>query len=329
MEFEDDIDNADLEIDNDEADNSLDINDGVEDPDAGEPVGDGDPGDEAEAQAQAAAAAAAQAQLQAQDPRYNNLAAQHRILSRQNRTMAQQYRALERQHAELIGMVKSRLPQFQEEQLPDPEEDLGGHLVKRLDRFEKMQEQERQERARQAKEEAEFEAYSDARSAAVEFRGSLEDPMEYDNALMYLGQLAFEEALEEDDNSTEDEIRDRLAAGLVTQMKKWHSSGANPGEKLLGMARRRGFRYEQAPPPQQQQQQQQPASPRAQIREQKSRQQKGRTITNLPGSAASSKSLTPSKHLQRDEEDWVKENRDTPIRDLLKGKGRREAGSRY
>lgn len=274
---------------------------------------------------------AAEAEARERAAEHNRLAASHRILSRNHAILTRRFNEL----IELVQRSQQGAAPVQqtgeEEELPDPNEDLGGHLVKRLERIEAQQKREREEIERQRQieaEQAEFRAVEEARNSFRE-----QNPEVYDQAVHYLVSLYMDEAREQAPHLTDAELAQHFVREAIENQKAWYRQGKNPGQEVFAMAVRRGFDWQDPQPvqqalPQQRQQQRRQAppqqDPRRQVQQQRKKQQQGRTISSVQGSQ-SARAMTARQVLALDEDEWEARVKGRPLRELLAGLERPEA----
>lgn len=245
--------------------------------------------------------------------KFNQLAAQHRILVRDNRILTTRFESL----LAAINRASTQgasVQQAAEEELPEPDEDIGGHIVGRLQRIENRAEEERRQREEIAGRTALSNEVSGAYARVFEYRN--QDPELYDSAVTHLAQISIDELREEYPDKTDDEIADGLRQQVLIRMLKWSREGKNPGEEFVKMAQRRGFNG----------QGKRTGSPkasdaRAEITNERAREKKARTIASVSGAPARGP-LKASRVLALDEDTWEREVAKMPLKELLKGKGR-------
>lgn len=244
----------------------------------------------------------------AQPNEYNALAARHRILERDHQVMAKRFEQL---LGAISGASQARQEPSQEE-LPDPEEDgLGAHIVARLKRMEDQAEADRVARDAVQQNQALANEYSSARGAMMAYRA--QDPATYEAAVTHLANVTFEEARAEMPGYTDQDIALFLQRAVVQYQLKWQREGRNPGEELVKMAMRRGFRIPERAAPAE--------DARQTVEAAKAKEQKARTISGVPG-ASPRGPLKLARALEMPEDTWQVELKKIPLRDLLKGKGR-------
>lgn len=236
------------------------------------------------------------------------LAAQHRILKRENTILQQRFNQL----LEVISRAQEgQGPPQEPEALPDPEEDLAGSLIGRLDRLEQANQQDRQER--QAREERQALA-GEVQAAQQQVIAYRDTHPEYAPAVEHLVQAVAEEAREEFPTATEAEIQSLLEQETVRRLLQWRRAGLDPGEQLVKLARRRGWQPSQDSSAGQE-------DPRQQVRAQRRRSRSASTIAAVPG-AGGSKRLTVKDAVGMSEEEWSAKLDKVPLRELLRGKQR-------
>jgi hypothetical protein len=253
-------------------------------------------------------------QPQVDQKQFNRIAYENRILQREQRQLVQRFN-------QLIAALQPKQEAAEEEEIPDPELDLPGHMSKRFDRLEQKLESEKRQEEQRKQAEAIQQEFINARSLAIQYRET--NPEVYDQAVDYLTNSLFQEMAEEYPEALEEELVAELGRQAQARMIQWRMAGRNPGEELMKMAARRGFSFQQqapaAPkaPPSQQVQRKNGASPKDSILQRRQKEQKARTISGLQGIAPGGK-LTAKKILSMSDEDY-----DQQMRALEKQRGRK------
>lgn len=328
VEFEDDEEVVDLNEMLDDVDPVLGY-DGDDD-DEGPPElaqdGDGTEVEEEPAAAPAPAPAAPQFVQPAPQPAVLDPAEAQRIVAEHNRTAAayriqnRDFEILKRRHEQLVTALAQgnrppeRAAEEEEEPIPDPEENLAGHLVGKVNRLEKLTERQIKEREQREQQEREAAVLRQAAEGAMQVREMVGGDV-YDDALAHLGRSLTLEAKMARPDLTDGEIQTGLQQMLTAKIAQWGREGLNVGEQLIQYSHIRGWQPRVA--------QQQPAAPaapaapagikpesrrttdpRAEVRRQRDKQKAGRTISSVPGVPAKGKFDVAKYSIGATEEDW-------------------------
>lgn len=216
-----------------------------------------------------------------QTKEYKNVYARARILERDNAILSERLNIILQNMQQVPQQQQQAAMQRAEEGEPDPELDPIGAMMyqiksinARLDRsqYEQMQAAARGSRQQQL-------AYADSmiRQTAVQ------NPDMFNAAILHLAQIVQDQIEDEHPEMTERERLGLVQSAIEDQKLKWISSGKNPGEEYLKRAKRFGFKWEDKAP---QAAPAKKADAREQIRQEKERDQRGRTIGTVKGAPA-------------------------------------------
>jgi hypothetical protein len=257
-------------------------------------------------------------------PNPNAIAAQHRILQRN-------YDVLERRFGQVVEILSRQqrsqeMPEGEDEEIPDPDENLGGHLVGKMTAIEKRLQREEEDRAQRERDQSVVQQFHAAQGSIASYREQA--PELYDAAAHHLLASSIEELRDFRPDLTEEEIHKAVAKETAAWVLRWHQQGLNPGEQVMRMALRRGFNGQGV---------QQPAAkgggkgsgkgggkrrdPREEIADVKDQQRRGRTLAAVPGASARATRQDPRRLLQLPEDEWEKEMKGIKVTDILKMTG--------
>jgi len=166
-----------------------------------------------------------------------NVFARNRILERENKVIL-------RRMEDLMARLESKAQPEPEpvEEVPFEVDPLKS-IHTRQERIERELKREREE-AKKRDEERELRTkFTVANEAIQDF---MDETPDYGSAIEHLGQIEYEEALEENPDLSHEEVDRLLYDRLNEQKLRWIKAGKNPGEELYKKAQRRGYRKQEA-----------------------------------------------------------------------------------
>lgn len=241
----------------------------------------------------------------------NRLAAAYRIQKRD-------FEILQRRHEQLVTALAAQhqapVEEEAEEAIPDPEENLAGHLVGKVNRLERLTQREADER-KEREERARVAGISaQAAQGAMQVREVVGGEV-FDDALGHLGRSLTMEARLARPDLTDAEIQQGLNGMLQNKIREWGENGLNVGEQLLQYSYVRGWQPKVPQPAVAPAVVTAPAvvgvapgrrttDPREEVRKQRDKQKTGRTISSVPGTPAKGKFDVAKYSIGSSEEDW-------------------------
>lgn len=271
----------------------------------------------------------------------NALAAKARIASRDReiaeKRMQQLLTLYQNQQEQMAALLQQRQQVDGEPSIVDDDDDItpfetspAHHIAGRLERLERTSEAEREARRKELEqqeaarnravhEQAFVGAIQSANADAVAFRGSLENPAEYDDAVAFLTSSMANEMMELHPNASSHEVQVAVTQLLTDRALNWKASGRNVGESVLNLARARGHRFAPVPA-------KQPAAPRGDdprevVRRQRDRAAASRSIAGVPGSGGAPP-VTAKTAIRMSEDKWEEylDSSNKDFRDVLADK---------
>jgi hypothetical protein len=250
----------------------------------------------------------------------NAIAAQHRILQRN-------YDVLEKRFGQVVDILRrAQQPQVAQEdgedEIPDPDENLGGHIVGKMTAIEKRLQKDEEERAQRERDQAVVQQFHAAQGAIASYREQA--PALYDAAAHHVLASSIEELRDFRPDLTEEEIHRHVAKETAAWVLRWHQQGLNPGEQVMRMALRRGFTGQGVNPDGRGGKgggKGKRRDPREEIADTKDQQRRGRTLASVPGASARATRQDPRRLLQLGEDEWEREMKGMKVTDIIKATG--------
>lgn len=231
-------------------------------------------------EAQEAAAPVTQ-EAEDQTKEYKNVYARARILERDNALLNERLNIILQNMQQVPQAQQQAAMQRAEDAAPDPELDPIGAMMYEIksirndlaqSKYEQMQAAVRGSRQQQL-------AHADSMIRQT----AAQNPDMFNAAILHLAQIVQDQIEDEHPEMTERERLGMVQQAIEAQKLDWISKGKNPGEEYLKRAKRFGFKWEAEPAKPAAQKKQ---DPREQIRQEKERDTRSRTIGTVKGAPA-------------------------------------------